>query len=400
MLELADAEFFPGAETVGDDGIGHVVRSYADGRQGNEGDVICAVIQGQSTGQATEVLTLEQSDGGLGCREGLGLDRLINRHGLVAGQHMLDAAYCGVLAGDWNAGVAGIDAGALEGRDDRIGQAVIGGEDAGDVAFRRGQDLLEDNQGLLVVPVGYPLVVDQLPGAVVEVRLGVANVAFTEQRRVVVRRAAIEQHNLGRTILGADQRFQNLAHGRTDLDVVEADVDVGAWTFDGQAVVVNHSHAGVTGLGDDGRARAGVQVDQQDDLGPGSDGLLGLGLLGAGVAFGVDDVVLDSGCLKGLREETAIVGLPTSGAGAVGQQYPNAAFLFHGFLFHGFLFGRLFLGFSLGFSRRLFRLCRLFFRAVTGGQDGNHENGDDQDRPPPQIYVQHFLLLAFVYGGR
>ncbi len=40
------------------------------------------------------------------------------------------------------------------------------------------------------------------------------------------------------------------------------------------------------------------------------DGLFGLGLLRAGVAFGVDDGVFHTSRLEGLLEETAVVGFP------------------------------------------------------------------------------------------
>ena len=67
------------------------------------------------------------------------LDRLVNGHRLVAGQHMLDTANRRVLPGDGDARFARVDARALQSGDDRTGQAVIGGEYAGDIAFRSSQ---------------------------------------------------------------------------------------------------------------------------------------------------------------------------------------------------------------------------------------------------------------------
>ena len=54
--------------------------------------------------------------------------------------------------------------------------------------------------------------------------------------------------------------------------------------------------------------------------------MFGLGLLGTGVTFGVDDVVFNPGGFKGFFKETTIIGFPTGRRGTVREQNPNAPF--------------------------------------------------------------------------
>ena len=122
---------------------------------------------------ARQVLAVQQGNARRSGRFGLSLDRLVDGHRLVAGQHILDAADRRVLARDRDARVARVDARALQRGDDRAGQTIIGGEDGGDVAFCGREDLLEDYQRLLVVPVRHGLIGDQFPRAVGEVRLSI-----------------------------------------------------------------------------------------------------------------------------------------------------------------------------------------------------------------------------------
>jgi hypothetical protein len=55
----------------------------------------------------------------------------------------------------------------------------------------------------------------------------------------------------------------------------------------------------------------------------GRDRLLGLGLLGRRITFGVHDGVLDSRVVEGLVEVRTVVALPARRAGAVWEQNPN-----------------------------------------------------------------------------
>jgi len=61
------------------------------------------------------------------------------------------------------------------------------------------------------------------------------------------------------------------------------------------------------------RARAGVQVDQQEHLGAVGDRLLGLLLLRGLVALGVLDLGLDARVVERLLQERPVDRLPTNG---------------------------------------------------------------------------------------
>ena len=92
--------------------------------------------------------------------------------------------------------VARINPDTCTGGDNRIRQTVVGREDGGDVVVGGGEHLLENNQGLLVVPFRYSLVVYQRPRAVIEVGLSHTNITITEQGGVVVGGATVQQSHL------------------------------------------------------------------------------------------------------------------------------------------------------------------------------------------------------------
>src|SRR5690606_13923165 len=153
-------------------------------------------------------------------------------------------------------------------------------------------------------------------------------VPLLEQGRVVVGRRAVEDGDRGvGDALLLDALDQRLALQAADRHVVEAHVVVGV-AVEGEAVVVDHRHALRLGVVDDRRAAARVEVDQQQDGGAVGDRLLGLGLLGRGVALGVQDLVVvgrQAGGLERLLEEAPVVALPPRGAGAVGEQHRDDA---------------------------------------------------------------------------
>ena len=64
-LKLTDTDFVPGAETIGDDGLGDVILGDGQGSQFDEGHIVWSVVEDVS-GDAGGVLTLEETDGGIG----------------------------------------------------------------------------------------------------------------------------------------------------------------------------------------------------------------------------------------------------------------------------------------------------------------------------------------------
>src|SRR5690606_16025282 len=109
--------------------------------------------------------------------------------------------------------------------------------------------------------------------------------------------------------------------------VIERDVVVRAGAFDRQTVVVDDLRdSGVRQL-DDLRAGAAVEVDHQQDLGASGERLLGLGDLGGGIAFSVDDGVFDTGGVERGAQEAAVICFPTGRRCAVRQEDGDAAFI-------------------------------------------------------------------------
>ena len=169
------------------------------------------------------LLALRERDRELRGRVGLLLDRLVDGHALIAVDDVLDALQRRVLAGDRDLRELAL----LERRDRGVAEAVVGGEHAVDLVAVLLQDLLEDRQRLLVVPVGHGLVVDLLPVTRVELRVDDRVVAVLEQRRVVVGRRAVQHGDL-RALLVAHAVDEALALELADLLVVERDVVVGS----------------------------------------------------------------------------------------------------------------------------------------------------------------------------
>src|SRR3954447_16580087 len=309
VLALADVAGLQ--EAVLDDGVLDVVLGDRDGGQQDGGRALALVLRAV-VGRG--LLALGQRDGELGGRVGLLLDRLVDRHALLAGEDVLDALGRGVLPGDrLLAELAGV-----ERRDDRVGQAVVRRQHAVALVARLLEHLLEDRKRLLVVPLGHRLVraLRELAGAVERIEHAV--VAVGEQRRVVVRRRAVElgDGGLARAAKALDEA---LALELADRLVVERDVVVGA-AAQRQAVVVDDLRATGVGGVDDGRARTRIEVDEQDDLRAVGQRLVGLAALGGGIALRIDDGVGNTGGLEGLVEIAPVLGLPADRGLRVGQQ--------------------------------------------------------------------------------
>ena len=211
----------------------------------------------------------------------------------------------------------------LERRDRRVAEAVVGREHAVDLVRGLLQHLLEDRQRLLVVPVGHGLIGDLLPVSGLELRLQHRVVALLEQRRVVVRRRAVEHGHLG-ALLVAEAVDESLTLELADLLVVERHVVVRV-ALEREAVVVDDLDALRLGVGRDRRAGAGVEVHEQEHLRAVRDRLLGLLLLGGLVALGVRDGVLHAGRVERLLEERPVDRLPPDRGLGVRQQHGDAA---------------------------------------------------------------------------
>src|SRR4051794_14853981 len=301
LLVLALADVAGLQEAVLDDGVLDVGLRDRERRE-QHGRGLLALVRGALV--RLRGLLLGQRRGELGGRVGLLLDRLVDRHALLAGQDVLDALGRRVLPGDRQlAELAGVERG-----DDRVGQAVVGREDAVDLVVLLLEHLLEDRQRLLVVPLGDGLVraLGVLARAVERVEHAV--VAVGEQRRVVVGGRAVELGH-GGLVRRAEALDEALALQLADRLVVERDVVVGA-AAERQAVVVDDLRAARMGGVDDRRARPRIEVDEQDDLGAVGQRLVGLAALGGGIALRVDDGVRDAGLLERIGQIPAVLRLP------------------------------------------------------------------------------------------
>src|SRR5829696_1534803 len=134
------------------------------------------------------LLALQQRDG-RGSRDGRARPLILpDRHGLPAGDDVLDALCGGILAAER----ARLQLASLQGHDDRVRKAVVRGGDALDVVARLHEHLLEDRAGLLVVPARRELLRALLQGAVLVERIQDRLVATLEEERVVVGLAAVQ----------------------------------------------------------------------------------------------------------------------------------------------------------------------------------------------------------------
>ena len=254
-------------------------------------------------------------------RVGLLLDGLVDRHALLSGEDVLDAGRRRVLAGDRDV----LELAGGLGGDDRVGQSVVGRQHAVDLVVGLREHLLIDRQGLLVVPGRHGLVraLDEHACRVQRVEDRV--VAVGEQRRVVVRGRAVELRHHRLADAGCGQALdESLALQLADPLVVERDVVVGA-ASERQPVVVDHFDAVLMREADDRGAAAGVEVDQQDDLGAVGDRLLSLRALSGRISLGVDDRVRHAGGGQRLIQVLAVELLPTHRRLRVGEQHRNLA---------------------------------------------------------------------------
>src|SRR5689334_7502081 len=137
-------------------------------------------------------LALGQRDGRLRQGAGLLLRRLVDGHALRAGEHVLQPLDGRVLPADrYLSGPAVL----LEDRDHRAGEAVVGGVDAVDATVGRGVHLLEDGDGLVVVPVWHRLLADDLhTRRLVDHRVRTGG----EEGGVVVGGRTVEEHHVRR----------------------------------------------------------------------------------------------------------------------------------------------------------------------------------------------------------
>jgi hypothetical protein len=146
----------PGSSDPGD--LLDVVLGHRHRVEQDRGDVAATlgVLDG-AVGLA--LLALGQADGELGERTGLLLGGLVDRHALVSGKDVLQTLNRGVLTSHRD---LARDTVLVQDRDRRAAEAVVGREDAVDLALVLGEHLLEDLAGLLVVPSGDGLLRDLL----------------------------------------------------------------------------------------------------------------------------------------------------------------------------------------------------------------------------------------------
>src|SRR3954453_9060410 len=251
-LVLAGAQLPRLPEAVLDDGVLDVGLDDGDRLEDHRRHVLLAVV-GLGRHQARRRrLALHERHGQARRALGLGLDRLVDGHVLVAGEDALDAGELGVLAGRRPRGRG--DALALHRGDRAAGRAVVGRVDADEAVLAdRGDRLLHLGLRLVRAPVGRVVLLGDLEAAVVDHAVG----ALLEQPRVVVGRRAVDHHQ--RALLAALLEVVDEA-GRlqlADLDVVERDVvvDVGVRY---QAVVADDRDVRLLGAVDDRAGRRGV----------------------------------------------------------------------------------------------------------------------------------------------
>src|SRR5690606_17754145 len=226
----------------------HLFRSH---EHRSDRDVRGAVVE-RLVGR--RLLTVQQLDGEVGCGLGLELERLVDRSGLLAQQHVLQARDRGVLTRDRNG-----EAVLVEDRDDTGGVRVVGRPDRVDLATERGQRLLEVGGRLLGVPDARRLG-GRLDARGLHDRYG----TVVEHLRVAIRGVAAHVHDdSGRRVLAGSLEAvdDRLALELADLHVVERHVVVSAGD---RAVVGDDGHALRLGLLDDCRARTLVVDDEHD----------------------------------------------------------------------------------------------------------------------------------------
>ena len=124
----------------------------ATGSSRTDGDLLLAVVDLAVDEAARRLLALGERHGQLRRRLGLGLDRLVDRHVLLAGEDPLDGRQLGVLTRGRDASSGRCR--ALHGGDGAAGGAVVGGVDADEaVLAERGDRLLHLLLRLVRAPV-------------------------------------------------------------------------------------------------------------------------------------------------------------------------------------------------------------------------------------------------------
>src|SRR5689334_2869226 len=255
------------------------------------------------------LVALGQRGRELGRGVGLLLDRLVDRHVLVAAQDRLQAVRGGVLPGHRDLAVEAV---LLQHGDDRACESVVGRDDAVDLAAVLGQQLLEDDAALLVVPVGDRLAGHQLERAGGVERLEDVLLPVVEEGGVVVRRGALDLDHLA-TGLVLHRVRQALALQLADLHVVERHVVV-AGAAEVEAVVVDDRDALRLGLRGDGGTRLAADRGDDEHLHLARDHAVGERGELLLVALGVLDVGLQPRGLHRLREQRLVEALPAGRA--------------------------------------------------------------------------------------
>ena len=159
-------------------------------------------------------------------------------------------------------------------------------------------------------------------------RLGEAHVALSEQGGVVVGWPTVKDHDVGDAVEAGQLCLHRSTHRCAHRDVVEADVVVGAGTFDREPVVVDNTHPLRPGVVDDRSTRTRVQVHHQQHRGAVGDGLLGLGLHRRSITLGIEDQIVIAAkarLCERLLEEPAIIVLPTSRRRRVRKKHSDLA---------------------------------------------------------------------------
>src|SRR5258708_4821784 len=280
LSKIAYADFGPGAEAIGDNCGSNVVFGNADGCQQNRrlglvtGGVLATIGIVDGAGrQRLGVSALDDCNCQSGSGFGFSLDTLIDGHALLASKYELDTTNRCVLTGHGDR----LQVLVREGGVDRACQTIIGGNGSINLAFGRGQHLLEDRLGLGVVPIRYGLVGAFDVGAIF-IQWGEHFVVATgEQGGVVVGGGAIQLGNDGLDQFSSgDRGNQTLALKRTNGLAVKAYIEVRTRSLNGQAVIVDDLGLGSMGFINDRGTGTALQVNKQDDLRAICDGSFGL----------------------------------------------------------------------------------------------------------------------------
>src|SRR5882757_9024129 len=312
--ELAGTHLVLGLTAILEDDVDVVLRDRLRDQE-NRWHIPVALVVARG-GVGADGLALDERDRGLGQRVGFLLRGLVDGHTLRSGKDVLQTLDGRVLTRDRHQSCTLV---LLQDRDDRSGQPVVRGVDAVDLAVSRGVHLLEDGDGLVVVPVRHRLLTDDLDARrLVDRRVRTGR----EQGGVVVGGRTVEEHHVRR--LPAKAVDQALALELTDFGVVERDLNV-APTTESQSVVVDGLDPLAGRLLLNGGAAVGVEVHDREHGHAVGDHSVGDGGHGVGRTLGVLDRVRDAGRLEGRLERRSVLGLPSDRRFGVGQDHPDLA---------------------------------------------------------------------------